>query len=131
MIKADPVPASVAEQGRKARAVLWIVHISATIHLKPVYAGLLWQTKHTLDGSEHRHPLLQLVKAQLHLIIHHPMITDATLIHIRIAFIIGDIMPQRHLVLRLYRPHIQSGIVRSRAKILLSPSILYDCHHTD
>ena len=131
MIKTDAVLAPVRKKRRIPRAVLRIVHISAAIHLKPVYVGLFWQTKHALDGREHRHPLLQQVEAQLHLIIHHPMITDAALIHIGMTFIIGDIMPQRHLVLRLYRPHIQSGIVRSRAEVLLSPSILYDSHHTD
>ena len=94
MIKTDAVLVPVRKKRRIPRAVLRIVHISAAIHLKPVYVGLFWQTKHALDGREHRHPLFQQVKAQLHLIIHHPMITDAALIHIRIAFIIGDIMPQ-------------------------------------
>ena len=42
-------------------------------------------------------------------------------------------MPQRFLVLWLYRPHIQTSKTGSRrkAKILLSPNILYDTHHTD
>ena len=84
------------------------MHISVAIHLKPVDVFLFRQTKHMAHRRKHHYPLFQLIKTELYVIIDHTMITDTAFIHICIAFVIWDVMPQRHLVLRLYRPHIQT-----------------------
>ena len=130
MIKANAVGTAIIKQRRKSRVVFRIMHISVTIHLKPVNKLLFRQTNYLFPGRKNHHTLLQLVETQLHIVINHTMIADAAFIHICIAFIIRHVVPQRFLVLRFNGPNIQAGKIRSRLKILLSSDMLYRCHHT-
>ena len=107
------------------------MHISVAIHLKPVNKFLIWQTNHTFPWRKNHNTLLQLVETQLYIFIHDTMIANTAFIHIHSAIIIGDVVPQRFLVLRFYHPHIQASKIRSRGKILLSPDSLHNYHHAD
>ena len=113
MIEPDAVRASIIQQGGISQAVLGVVHIPVTVHLKPVNMLLLGQTIVASRRRQHHHPLLPLVVPQLHVVIHHAIVADAALIHIYITFIIGDVIPIRCLVLRFYLSHIESGKIRS------------------
>jgi hypothetical protein len=94
VIKANAVGAAVTELCRISRAVLWVVDISVTIHLKPVNELLLRQTDHSFPRRKNNNTLLQLVETQLHIVIYHAMIADASFIQIGIAFIIRYVVPQ-------------------------------------
>ena len=106
VIETDTIRASIAKQIRISGAVFRIMHVSVTVHLKPVDVGLLWQTNHTLLGRKDDHLLLQLVETELYVIIDHTIITDAAIIHVRIVLIIGIVMPQPCLVLWFNNSHI-------------------------
>jgi len=75
--------------------------------------------------------LQQLVVTQWHILINHAMITDTSMIHIRLIFIIWTVKPQSRLILWLYHAHIKAGKVSSRRVIVLCPDMLYDGHHAD
>ena len=92
---------------------------------------LLRQTRIIPHRRKNGNSLHQLVKTQLNMIIDHTIIADAAFIHIRIFFVIWNIVPQRFRVLWLKHPDIYAGIVRSRGEIFLSFAMLYEYHHTD
>ena len=94
MVKTNAIGASVTQQVGISCAVLRIAHIPVTIHLKPVNVGLIRQTANIADGRKDNHSLLELVKAELHMIIDHTIIADSAIIHICIAFVIWNVLPQ-------------------------------------
>ena len=69
------------------------MHISVTVHLKPVDVFLFRQAQDIPHRRKNRYPLFQLVKTQLDIVIHHAMIADAAFIQIGIAFVIRDVVP--------------------------------------
>ena len=131
MIQLNAIRAAITKDRGIPRAVLRIVHISVTVHLKPVNVFLLRQTIILLHRRNDNNPLFQLVETQLHMVVNHTIITDAAIVHIGTTFIIRNIIPKRFRILWFKRSYIQTGIIGSRGKILLSSNVLYECHHTE
>ena len=130
MIKPNAISASITKKRCISCAILWIMHIPVTIHLKPVNVSLFGQTKNTSHRGKNNNSLFQLVKTELHWIINHTIIADTAFIYICVAFIIWNVIPHRCLVLWFDRPYIQAGKIRGRGYIFLCSNILYDDHHT-
>ena len=130
VIEPHAVFAAIAEKGRIAGTILWVSHISVTVHLKPVHVFLLWHTDGVSYRCEHDYPLFQLVETQLHIVIDHTVVADATRVEVDVALVIGQVVPQPRRVLRFYHTHIQARKIRGRGNMLLTPRLLYDNHHT-
>ena len=95
MIKLYAIVATVTELGCIASAVLWVVHKSVAVHLKPVDVLLIRQTADSCFGRQNGYMLFHLVETQLNIVVNYPIIAYSPFIHICITFIIRNVVPLR------------------------------------